>query len=107
MPAYAGLHTLTCAHIQYPAGAPAANKTFFCDAEGVSCFSRSSAPLNFSSASATCTRLKGSLVLPTTAAKQLAVEQYFRVSSRLGRSLPQRYLYALMHQHLVSPALCA
>jgi hypothetical protein len=64
------------------AGAPAANSTFFCDAEGVSCFSRSTAMLNYTSAATACALRQGKLLHPTTGTKQLAVESYFRVGGR-------------------------
>jgi hypothetical protein len=67
-----------------PAGAPPANSTFFCDAEGVTCYSRSTAMLNYTSAATFCALRAGKLLHPTTGAKQLAVESYFRVSSWPG-----------------------
>ncbi len=60
-----------------PSCAPTANKTFFCDARSVSCYSLFAAALPFDEARASCRRLKGGdLVRLESSAEQLDLERY-------------------------------
>jgi hypothetical protein len=57
------------------AGAPAANRTFFCDYGGQYCYSHTFKKAGFQAAADDCTAQGGSLVQYGSAAQQLLVEQ--------------------------------
>ncbi len=57
-----------------PAGAPAANKTYFCDAASTTCFALVATPSNYSAHKSYCSgTLNGALVAHSSREKQLLV----------------------------------
>jgi hypothetical protein len=60
---------------------PPNNATTYCPPNGRSCFFVTSPSVSFSQARTTCSALQGYVVAYADAGEQLAVEQYFAVSS--------------------------
>ena len=73
--------------IQWPiarsAGAPAANRTFFCEYNGQWCYAHNFRRAGFQAAADDCAMQGGSLVQYSSAAQQLLVEQVGVAESRL------------------------
>ena len=69
-----------------PAAAPASNSTFFCDYQGVKCYSHSFLSRGFQAAQADCTSRGGELVQYGSAAEQHLVESYFRNWKSLAKN---------------------
>ena len=88
------MQVFSCCHVSVrPAGAPRPTRTFFCDADGISCYNHTAGlRVGFSAARAACQAQGGDLVRYTSGAKQKDVESYF--SSR-GTLAPDQYWHGI------------